>query len=127
MKGIKAYMKHFMEAADDAPLLYFGIPNKILTYSTVRNWFVKVTPKTLLLSSILTPILIIMFIVDPKDWPIGEQIAFCFIPQIVIMLFAWILSFAQGYILPKRVKGDLMRSANLHFLDLRRKDSVPGI
>lgn len=127
MKGINAYMKHVMEAADDAPLLYFGIPNKILTYSTVRNWFVKVTPKTLLLSSILTPILIIMFIVDPKDWPIGEQIAFCFIPQIVIMLFAWILSFAQGYILPKRVKGDLMRSANLHFLDLRRKDSVPGI
>ena len=68
-------MKHVMEAADDAPLLYFGIPNKILTYSTVRKWFVKVTPKTLLLSSILTPILIIMFIVDPKDWPIGEQIA----------------------------------------------------
>ena len=52
MKGINAYMKHVMEAADDAPLLYFGIPNKILTYSTVRNWFVKVTPKTLLLSSI---------------------------------------------------------------------------
>lgn len=45
MKGINAYMKHVMEAADDAPLLYFGIPNKILTYSTVRNWFVKVTPK----------------------------------------------------------------------------------
>jgi hypothetical protein len=126
MKGINAYMKHVMEAADDAPLLYFGIPNKILTYSTVRNWFVKVTPKTLLLSSILTPILIIMFIVDRKDWPIGEQIAFCFIPQIVIMPFAWILSVAQGYILPKRVKRRFDEISESAFLGFEKKELGPG-
>ena len=119
-------MKHVMEAADDAPLLYFGIPNKILTYSTVRNWFVKVTPKTLLLSSIITPILIIMFIVAPKDWPIGEQIAFCFIPQIVIMPFAWILSFAQGYILPKRVKRRFDEISESAFLGFEKKGLGPG-
>ena len=32
-------MKFILEDADDANLLDFGFPNKIQTYSTLRNWF----------------------------------------------------------------------------------------
>ena len=104
MRHSRAYMKHVMEAADDAPLLYFGSPYSIQTYSTVKTWFVKVTEKALLLCSFPTAIIIILLLVAPKDWPIGEQIAFCFVPFMVGMPFAWIFTFIQGYLLPKRVK-----------------------
>lgn len=67
-----------------------------------------------------------MFIVEPKDWPIGEQIAFCFIPQIIIMPFAWILSFAQGYILPKRVKRRFDEISESAFLGFEKKEHSPG-
>lgn len=91
-----------MEEADDAPLLYFGFPNKIQIYSSARTWFVKVTEKALLLISLPTICITIMLIVKPKDWPVGEQVAFCLIPFIILPLI-WIASFIQGYILPKRV------------------------
>lgn len=102
MKQKKAYMKYVMEEADDAPLLYFGFPNKIQIYSSARTWFVKVTEKALLLISLPTICITIMLIVKPKDWPVGEQVAFCLIPFIILPLI-WIASFIQGYILPKRV------------------------
>ena len=43
-----------MEAADDAPLSYLGFPDKILTYSTLKSWFLQTTPKALVLSSFIT-------------------------------------------------------------------------
>ena len=56
MKQKKSYMRFIMEDADDAHLLYFGFPNRIQTYSTVRKWFVKVTEKALLLFHFLLPL-----------------------------------------------------------------------
>ena len=51
-----------MEAADDAPLSYLGFPDKILTYSTLKSWFLQTTPKALVLSSFITILIIILFL-----------------------------------------------------------------
>ena len=126
MKQNTRYMKFVMEAADDAHLLDFGFPNKIQTYSTLKSWFSKVTSKALLLGSFPTAVVIVMFIVKPKDWPIGEQIAFCFIPLIVCMSFAWIMSFMQGYLLPKRVKKRFDEIIESAFLGWNQKEISPG-
>lgn len=119
-------MKFILETADDAHLLDFGIPNRIQTYSTLRNWFVKVTQKALLLCSFPSAVIMIMLIIKPKDWPIGEQIAFCFMPQIVVMPFAWILSFMQGYLLPKRVKRRFDEISESAFVGFDKKEHDPG-
>lgn len=126
MRHSRAYMKHVMEAADDAPLLYFGSPYSIQTYSTVKTWFVKVTEKTLLLCSFPTAIIIILLLVEPKDWPIGEQIAFCFVPFMVGMPFAWIFTFIQGYLLPKRVKRIFNEISEAAFIGFEKKELDPG-
>ena len=126
MKRNNKYMKFVMEAADDAHLLGFGFPNKIQTYSTLRNWFLKVTSKALMLCSFPTAVIMVMFIVKPKDWPIGEQIASCFIPLIVCMPFAWIMSFMQGYLLPKRVKRRFDEISESAFLGFNQIEINPG-
>ena len=119
-------MKFVMEAADDAHLLDFGFPDKIQTYSTLKSWFSKATSKALLLCSFPTTVIIVMSIIEPKDWPVGEQIAFCFIPLIVCMPFAWIMSFMQGYLLPKRVKKRFDEISESAFLGFEKKGLGPG-
>lgn len=119
-------MKYVLEAADDARLLDFGFPNRIQVYSTVKIWFVKATEKALLLCSFPTIVIILLFLVKPKDWPIGEQIAFCFIPFMVCMPFAWILSFTQGYLLPKRVKKRFHKISEAAFVGFEKKELDPG-
>ena len=46
-------IRFVMEAADDAPLSYLGLPDKILTYSTLKSWFLQTTPKALCLAHLL--------------------------------------------------------------------------
>ena len=67
-----------------------------------------------------------MSIIEPKDWPVGEQIAFCFIPLIVCMPFAWIMSFMQGYLLPKRVKKRFDEISESAFLGFNQIEINPG-
>ena len=119
-------MKFILEDADDANLLDFGFPNKIQTYSTLRNWFLKVTSRALLLCSFPTAVIMVMLIVKPKDWSIGEQVAFSFIPLIVCMPFAWIMSFMQGYLLPKRVKNRFDEIIESAFMGFNQKEFGPG-
>ena len=125
MKPQKAYMKYVMEEADDAPLLDFGFPDKIQIYSSIRSWFVKVTEKALLLISFPTAIIMIMLIVKPKDWPIGEQVAFCLIPSLMLPVI-WIISFIQGYILPKRVNKIFNEIADSAFAGFQKTLHDPG-
>ena len=108
-----------MEAADDAPLSYLGLPDKILTYSTLKSWFLQTTPKALVLSSFITVLIIILFLVEPKDWPIGDKILCCLMPIMIFVPFTWIVSFMYGYRLPKRVKRRFDEITELPFLDLK--------
>lgn len=126
MKQKKSYMRFIMEDADDAHLLYFGFPNRIQTYSTVRKWFVKVTEKALLLCSFPTAIVIILFIIEPKDWPVGEKIACCFMPLMVLMPFIWIISFIQGYVLPRRVNKRFDEIIDSAFIGFGKTQLGPG-
>lgn len=119
-------IRFVMEAADDAPLSYLGLPDKILTYSTLKSWFLQTTPKALVLSSFITVLIIILFLVEPKDWPIGDKILCCLMPIMIFVPFTWIVSFMYGYRLPKRVKRRFDEITEYAFLGFERRDLGPG-
>ena len=68
------YIKFTLIEADYCSLFDFGGGDRIQTFSSVRNWFLRMLPKALLVGMISCIIPIAMFLIDPKDWTIYEKV-----------------------------------------------------
>ena len=96
-------IKFIFTEADYCSLLDFGGGDRIQSFSSVRNWFMRMAPKAILIGIIFSVIPALMLLIDPKDWTLYEKVLFCLIPFLFLMIFTLTVSFFMGVLLPRRV------------------------
>ena len=92
-----------MTEADYCSLLDFGGGDKIRTFSSVGYWFRRMAPKALLFSVIPCLLVVAMFLLEPKDWPLFEKVLCCLGTFMFFAAFILAVSFFMGVLLPRRV------------------------